>query len=66
MKSIQLTHPADIRFAKIAAGAKVGGATLPSGFEVPASQDGETWIIFGTSLVLVPLNPEFPICETPA
>lgn len=57
MDFIRLKHPTDIYFAKIAPMARVGGATLPSGFKVPAAPDGETWIIFGTSIVLAPLNP---------
>lgn len=37
----------DLLFAKIAQGANVGGATLPSGFKVP---DGD-WIIRGNKCV---------------
>ena len=37
----------DLLFAKIAQGAKVGGATLPSGFRVP---DGE-WIVQGDKII---------------
>ena len=45
---------ADLLFAKIAQGATVTGATLPSGFKVPKpkSADGD-WTVFGNSLVLV-------------
>lgn len=39
----------DLDFARIAQGAKVGGATLPSGFKVP---DG-VWIVQGDKIVCV-------------
>ncbi len=37
----------DLLFARIAQGAKVGGATLPSGFKVP---DG-VWIVQGDKII---------------
>ena len=45
---------ADLSFAKIAQGATVTEATMPSGFKVPKpkSADGD-WKVFGNSLVLV-------------
>ena len=51
--AIQLTDPNDIAFANIAQGAKVDGATLPSGLKIPA---GYNWIISGT-FVHVRSNP---------
>lgn len=36
----------DLAFAQIAQGARVDGATLPSGIKVPATP-GMKWIIFG-------------------
>lgn len=59
MESIQLKNPTDIQFANIAQAAKVSGATLPSGFEVPTAPDGEEWVVFGASLVLVHSSPSF-------
>lgn len=59
MESIRLKNPTDIQFAKIAPMAQVGGATLPSGFKVPTAPDGEEWVVFGASVVLVPLSPIF-------
>ena len=37
----------DLLFAQIAQGAKVGGATLPSGFKVP---EGD-WIVQGDKII---------------
>ena len=45
---------ADLLFAKIAQGATLTGATLPSGFKVPKPKSADDgWIVFGNSLVLV-------------
>ena len=43
---------ADLLFAKIAQGATLTGATLPSGFKVPKPKNGD-WVVFGNSLVLI-------------
>jgi len=45
VSSIQL-HGNDLFFARIAQGARVDGATLPSGFKVP----GGKWIVDRNSL----------------
>ena len=42
----QLEDPKDIAFAQIAQGARVDGATLPSGLKVPVTS-GMKWIIVG-------------------
>ena len=39
----------DLVFAQIAQGAKVGGATLPSGFKVP---EGE-WVVQGDKIIKI-------------
>ena len=39
----------DIDFSKIAQGARVDGATLPSGLKVPIT-DGRQWVVTGSSL----------------
>lgn len=59
MECVRLQDRADIQFAKIAPMAKVDGARLPSGFEVPRAPGGEEWVVFGNSLVLVPLSSSF-------
>jgi len=59
MGCVRLQDRADIQFAKIAPMAKVDGARLPSGFEVPRAPGGEEWVVFGSSLVLVPLSSSF-------
>lgn len=43
---ISLSDLQDIAFAKIAQGARVDGATLPSGLKVPVTP-GHMWIIRG-------------------
>lgn len=57
MEYIRLKNPTDIQFARIAPMARVSGTTLPSGFKVPAAPEGEEWVVFGTSIVLVSLSP---------
>lgn len=47
MARMILTDPRDIAFAKLAPGAQVDGATLPSGLKVPVT-DGSTWVVCGT------------------
>ena len=46
-KIVIILEGQDLVFAKIAQGAKVGGATLPSGFKVP---DG-VWIVKGDQII---------------
>ena len=45
-KMILLSDLRDIAFAKIAQGARVDGATLPSGLKVPVTP-GHMWIVRG-------------------
>lgn len=46
MDYLELNDPQDIAFSKIAQGARVDGATLPSGLKVPVTP-GSMWIIRG-------------------
>ena len=46
-KIVIILEGQDLLFAQIAQGAKVGGATLPSGFKVP---EGD-WIVEGDVIV---------------
>ena len=48
----QLDDPRDIAFARMAQGARVDGAALPSGFKVPVTP-GCKWIIQGVTIVLI-------------
>jgi len=45
---IRLNKPNDIAFSNLAQGAKITGATLPSGYKVPNSG---TWVIKDTYLI---------------
>ena len=45
----QLEDPKDLAFAQIAQGARVDGATLPSGLKVPVTP-GKKWIIEGQNI----------------
>lgn len=46
---ILLDNDQDISFARIAQGARVDGATLPSGLKVPVTP-GVKWIIYGNRI----------------
>ena len=45
---IRLNKPNDIAFSNLAQGAKITGATLPSGYKVP---NRGTWVIKDTYLI---------------
>ena len=45
-KMVIILEGEDLLFAQIAQGAKVGGATLPSGLKVP-TMEGKVWVISG-------------------
>ena len=46
--TIRLNKPNDIAFSNLAQGAKITGATLPSGYKVP---NHGTWVIKDTYLI---------------
>lgn len=50
---IKLTNENDIKFSNIAQMAKVTNTTLPSGFKVPESNNGD-WIIYKNFIINVP------------
>ena len=47
----------DLAFAQIAQGARVDGATLPSGLKVPVTP-GMKWIIYGENIRCIEETPE--------
>ena len=54
---IHLKHEQDIAFSNIAQNARVTGAILPSGLQVPKSGD---WVIQNNSVVLLKKNETEP------
>ena len=56
---IKLNKPNDISFSKIAQGAKITGAILPSGYKVP---DEGYWVIKDT--YLINLNKVLDVIES--
>lgn len=51
MERIVLTHPADRMLTRIAWHARVSGAILPSGFQVPGGRDGLDWVVVGEGVL---------------
>ena len=60
-KIIRLTNQNDILLAKVAKMAKISGATLPSGLQVPKATEDEDWVFFGNSIILVYKSTNFSL-----
>ena len=53
LKEIKLTDEKDIIFAKTNNGKNVSGLTLPSGLEIPDSNENKKWVIKGNNVELI-------------
>lgn len=63
MDSLELSDPNDLAFAQIAQGARVDGATLPSGLKVPVTP-GKKWILDGQYIRCIDETNDPPNVQT--